>query len=133
MVDSMAGHELLTFMDTSSGFNQIQMHLSDAEKTAFVTDMGIYCYLAMQFGQRNAGATFQRLVNKMFKEKIGKTIEVYIDDMVVKSKNASEHVKDLEETFDILRAYIMKLNPVKCNFAVSSGKVFGTHGDKKRN
>ena len=125
MVDSTAGHELLTFLDASSGFNQIQIHPSDAEKTAFVTDRGIYCYLAMPFGLRNAGATFQRLVNKMFKEQIGRTMEVYIDDMVVKSKNASEHVKDLAETFDILRAYNMKLNPAKCNFAVSSGKFLG--------
>ena len=102
MVDSTAGHELMTFMDASSGFNQIQMHPSDAEKIAFVTDMGIYCYLAMMFGLRNAGATFQRLVNKMFKEQIGRMMEVYIDDMVVKSRNASEHIKDLIETFDIL-------------------------------
>ena len=101
------------------------MHPSDAEKTTFVTDMEIYCYLAMPFGLRNAGATFQCLVNKMFKEQIGKTMEVYTDDMVVKSNNASEHVKDLAETFDILRAYNMKLNPAKCNFDVSSGKFLG--------
>ncbi|XP_017224963.1 uncharacterized protein LOC108201178 [Daucus carota subsp. sativus] len=125
MVDSTAGHELLTFLDASSGFNQIQMDPSDAEKTAFVTERGIYCYLAMPFGLRNASATFQRLVNKMFKEKIGDTMEVYIDDMVVKSLNAEDHVKHLEEVFDILRQYNMKLNPQKCNFAVSSGKFLG--------
>ncbi|XP_074376777.1 uncharacterized protein LOC141718291 [Apium graveolens] len=84
MVDSMAGHELLTFLDASSGFIQIQMELSDCEKTAFITDRGIYYYLAMPFGLRNAGATFQRLVNKMFKEQIGRIMEVYIDDMVNK-------------------------------------------------
>ena len=125
MVDSMAGHELLTFLDMSSGFNQIQMHPSDAKKTAFITNRGIYCYLAMPFGLRNAGATFQCLVNRMFKEQIGRTMEVYIDDMVIKSKNASEHVKDLAEIFDILQAYNMKLNPAKCNFALSSGKFLG--------
>ncbi|XP_063948038.1 uncharacterized protein LOC135152135 [Daucus carota subsp. sativus] len=125
MVDSTAGHELLTFLDASSGFNQIQMEPSDAEKTAFITDRGIYCYLAMPFGLRNAGATFQRLVNKMFKEQIGRTMEVYIDDMVVKSVNAKNHIRDLEEVFDILRQFNMKLNPSKCNFAVSSGKFSG--------
>ncbi|XP_017227992.1 uncharacterized protein LOC108203528 [Daucus carota subsp. sativus] len=125
MVDSTAGHELLTFLDASSGFNQIQMDPSDAEKTAFVTERGIYCYLAMPFGLRNASATLQRLVNKMFKEQIGKTMEVYIDDMVVKSLNAEDHVKHLEEVFDIQRSYNMKLNPSKCNFAVSSGKFLG--------
>nr|XP_017245120.1 PREDICTED: uncharacterized protein LOC108216789 [Daucus carota subsp. sativus] len=125
MVDSTAGHELLTFLDASSGFNQIQMEPSDAEKTAFITERGIYCYLAMPFGLRNASATFQRLVNKMFKQQIGRTMEVYIDDMVVKSKRAEDHVRDLEEAFDILREFNMKLNPSKCNFAVSSGKFLG--------
>ncbi|XP_017256033.2 uncharacterized protein LOC135147082 [Daucus carota subsp. sativus] len=125
MVDSTAGHELLTFLDASSGFNQIQMDPSDAEKTAFVTERGIYCYLAMPFGLRNASATFQRLVNKMFKDQIGRTMEVYIDDMVVKSLNAEDHVRHLEEVFDVLRQYNMKLNPSKCNFAVSSGKFLG--------
>nr|XP_017250771.1 PREDICTED: uncharacterized protein LOC108221400 [Daucus carota subsp. sativus] len=125
MVDSTAGHELLTFLDASSGFNQIQMEPSDAEKTAFITERGIYCYLAMPFGLRNASATFQRLVNKMFKQQIGRTMEVYIDDMVVKSKRAEDHVRDLEEAFDILREFNMKLNPNKCNFAVSSGKFLG--------
>lgn len=70
MVDATAGHELLTFLDASSGFNQIQMEPSDAEKTAFIMDIGVYCYLAMPFGLRNASVTFQRLVNKMFKEQI---------------------------------------------------------------
>lgn len=85
MVDATAGHELLKILYAFSGFNQIQMDLSDVEKTYFVTDRGIYFYLAMPFGLRNAAATFQRLVNKMFKQQIGRTVEVYIDDMVVKS------------------------------------------------
>ncbi|XP_074324394.1 uncharacterized protein LOC141661310 [Apium graveolens] len=113
MVDSTAGHELLTFLDVSSGFNQIQMEPSDCEKTAFITDRGIYCYLAMSFGLRNVGATFQRLVNKIFKDQIGQTMEVYIDDMVVKSVSVENHVRDLQEVFDILRSYNMKLNPSK--------------------
>lgn len=71
MVDSTAGYELLMFLDASSGFNQVQMELSDIEKTAFITDRGIYYYLAMLFGLCNAAATFQRLVNKMFKQQIG--------------------------------------------------------------
>ena len=95
MVDSTVGHELLTFLDASSIFNQIQMQPSDTKKTAVITDKGIYCYLAMPFGLRNAGAEFQCLVNKMFKKQICWTMKVYIDDMVVKSKNASKHVKDL--------------------------------------
>ncbi|KAJ0766237.1 putative nucleotidyltransferase, Ribonuclease H [Helianthus annuus] len=105
MVDATAGHELLTFMDASSGFQQIQMEPSDQEDTAFMTPTGLYCYIAMPFGLRNAGATYQRLVNMMFKDQIGKTMEVYIDDMVVKSKKAEDHLRDLEEAFDILDNY----------------------------
>lgn len=97
----------------------------DVEKIAFIIDRGIYYYLAMPFGLRNAGTTFQRLVNKMSKDQIARIMEVYIDDMVVKSENAENHVRDLQEVFDILRAYNMKLNPDKCNFAVSSGKFLG--------
>lgn len=88
-------------------------------------DKGIYYYLAMPFGLRNAGATFQRLVSKIFKHQKGQTVEVYIDDMVVKSENVENHVRDLQEVFDILRSFNMKLNPAKCNFAVSSRKFIG--------
>ena len=125
MVDATAGHELLTFMDASSGFQQIQMEPSDQEDTAFMTPTGLYCYIAMPFGLRNAGATYQRLVNMMFKDQIGKTMEVYIDDMVVKSKKAEDHLRDLEEAFDILDSYNMKLNPSKCHFGVKAGKFLG--------
>ncbi|XP_074343068.1 uncharacterized protein LOC141680865 [Apium graveolens] len=125
MVDSTAGNELLTFLDASSGFNQIQMEPFDCKKTAFITDRGIYCYLAMPFGLCNAGVTFQRLVNKMFKDKIGKIMKVYIDDMVVKSVNTENHVRDLHEVFDILGSYNIKLNSSKYNFIVSSGKFLG--------
>ncbi|KAJ0835617.1 putative nucleotidyltransferase, Ribonuclease H [Helianthus annuus] len=128
MVDATAGHELLTFMDASSGFQQIQMEPSDQEDTAFMTPTGIYYYIAMPFGLRNAGATYQRLVNMMFKEQIGHTMEVYIDDMVAKSKRAEDHLRDLEEAFDILDKFNMKLNPSKCQIGV---KVPRLYGDKK--
>ena len=73
---------MLSFMDAFSGYHQIQLHLEDQEKTSFVTSQGTYCYNVMPFGLKNAGATYQRLVNKMFKEQIGDTMEVYIDDML---------------------------------------------------
>ncbi|KAJ9542393.1 hypothetical protein OSB04_028899 [Centaurea solstitialis] len=101
MVDATAGHELLTFMDAYSGYNQILMHTDDQEKTAFMTDKGIYCYKVMPFGLKNAGSTYQRLFNTMFKEHLGRTMEVYIDDM------------------------LMKLNPIKCSFGVRAGKFLG--------
>lgn len=79
----------------------------------------------MPFGLKNAGATYQRLVNKIFKPLIGRTMEVYIDDMLVKSLNRSDHVKDLREAFSILQTYGLKLNPEKCTFGVESGKFLG--------
>ena len=79
----------------------------------------------MSFGLKNVGTTYQRLVTKMFKPLLGKTMEVYIDDMLVKSKQRSDHVTHLQEAFDLLRAYSMKLNPLKCAFGVSAGWFLG--------
>ena len=125
LVDATAGHGLLSFMDAYSGYNQIRMHEPDQEKTAFITDRGLYCYKVMPFGLKNAGATYQRLVNSMFVQQIGHTMEVYVDDMITKSLNPEDHIKDLREIFDILRKYKMRLNPAKCAFGVSSGKFLG--------
>ncbi|KAL5547014.1 hypothetical protein UlMin_006701 [Ulmus minor] len=122
MVDATAGHELLSFMDAFSGYNQILMHPEDQEKTSFVTERGIFCYKVMPFGLKNAGATYQRLVNKMFSDYLGKTMEVYIDDMLVKSLSAEQHLDHLRQAFEVLKKYNMKLNPTKCSFGVSSGK-----------
>ncbi|KAJ9557881.1 hypothetical protein OSB04_012495 [Centaurea solstitialis] len=121
-IDATAGHELLTFMDANSGYNQILMHKDDQEKTAFMTDKGIYCYKVMPFGLKNAGSTYQRLVNRMFKDHLGRTMEVYIDDMLVKSERSQDHIQHLKQSFDILREYKMKLNPTKCSFGVRAGK-----------
>ena len=96
-----------------SGYNQVQAYERDQDKTVFIMNQGLYCYNVMPFGLENAGATYQRLVNKMFADLLGKTMEVYVDDMLVKSLQADLHVKHLEETFQILRKYQMKLNPNK--------------------
>ena len=125
IVDATAGHELLSFMDAFSGYNQISMHPGDQEKTSFVTAQGTYCYRVMPFGLKNAGATYQRSVNRMFKKHIGTNMEVYIDDMLVKSTTAELHIAHLSEVFQILRNYNMKLNPAKCAFGVSAGKFLG--------
>ena len=79
----------------------------------------------MLFGLKNIGATYQKLVNKMFSEMLGKTMEVYIDDMLVKSLVATDHIKHLEQAFEVLKKYNMKLNPAKCSFGVTSGKFLG--------
>ena len=125
IVDATAGHEFLCFMDAFFGYNQISMDPDDPEKTSFVTAQGTYCYRVMPFRLKNAGATYQRLVNRMFQKYIGITMEVYIDDMLVKSTTAELHIAHLSEEFQILRNYNMKLNPAKCAFGVSAGKFLG--------
>ena len=125
LVDSTAGHKLLSFMDAFSGYNQIKMDEADQEKTSFVTSQGLFCYEVMPFGLKNVGATYQRLVNHMFRPQIGRNVEVYVDDMLVKSLDEGKHLDDLQETFDTLRRYNMKLNPNKCAFGVASGKFLG--------
>ena len=89
-----------------------------------MTGQGTYCYQVMPFGLKNAEATYQGLVNKMFQKQIGTSMEVYIDDMLVKSVKAKLHANYLVEAFQVLKDYKMKLNPTKCAFGVSVGKFF---------
>ncbi|KAI5323426.1 hypothetical protein L3X38_032498 [Prunus dulcis] len=109
-------------MDAYSGYNQIFMHPEDQAHTSFITDRGLYCYKVMPFGLKNAGATYQRLVNHLFTPLIGNTMEVYVDDMLVKSRTADQHIPNLSATFTILKQYKMRLNPTKCAFR---GKFLG--------
>ena len=101
------------------------MDPDDQEKTSFVTGQGTYCYRVMPFGLKYAGATYQRLVNRMFQKQIGTSMEVYIDDMLVKSTTTELHIAHLAEAFQILKEYNMKLNPAKCAFGVSAEKFLG--------
>lgn len=112
-------------MDAYSGYNQIPMNQGDEDNTSFITDRWLYCYKVMAFGLKNTGATYQRLVNKMFADQLGKTMEVYVDNILVKSLRVKEHVKHLDKTFQIMRRYRMRLNPLKCAFGVASGKFLG--------
>ena len=125
MVDSTARLQLLSFMDAFSGYNQIRMEDADQEKTFFDTSQGLFCYKVMSFGLKNAGATYQRLMNKMFARQIGRNVEVYVDNMLVKSLRKDNNLGDLQETFNTLREYNMKLNPNKCVFRVIVGKFLG--------
>ncbi|XP_065017249.1 uncharacterized protein LOC135643811 [Musa acuminata AAA Group] len=125
LVDATAGHARLSFMDAFSGYNQIRMAPEDQEYTAFITDQGVYFYKVMPFGLKNAGATYQRTVNKMFAHQIGRNMEVYVDDMIVKSQEAGAHLADLTEAFATLCRFGMRLNPAKCAFGVTSGKFLG--------
>ena len=122
LVDLTAGHKLLTFMDAFFGYNQIQMAEEDQEKTTFITSQWLYCYRIISFNLKNTGVIYQTLVNQMFSKQIGRNVEVYMDDKLVKSKEEENHLDDLKETFDTLRQYNMKLNPDKSTFGVSYGK-----------
>ena len=125
LVNSTLRHQLLSFMDAFSGYNQIKLNEADQEKTSFVTSQGIFCYKMMPFGLKNVSATYQRLMNRMFVHQIRRNMQVYVDDMLVKSIREDDHLSDLQETFDTLRSYNMKLNPNKCVFGVTVGKFLG--------
>ena len=125
LMNSTAGHKLLSFMDAFSSYNQIRMDEVDQEKTSFITSQGLFCYKVMPFDLKNVGATYQKLVNHMFHPQIGRNVEVYVDDMLVKSLDEEKHLDNLRETFDTLRQYNIKLNPSKCAFGVSSSKFLG--------
>ncbi|GKD53398.1 reverse transcriptase domain-containing protein [Tanacetum coccineum] len=124
-VESLCGFPFKCFLDAYKGYHQIQMAKEDEEKTAFITSQGIFCYTKMPFGLRNAGATYQRLVDKAFHKQIGRNLEVYVDDLVIKSRTEDEIVRDMEETFQTLREINMKLNPKKCTFGIEEGMFLG--------
>ena len=125
LVDAIIGHPWMSFLNAFQGYHQILLALDDQEKTAFVTPVKNYHYKVMSFGLKNAGSTYQRMMTRMFKSQLGKNIEIYIDDMVVKSKVVSEHLGDLGIIFEILRKYKLRLNASKCSFSVGSGKFLG--------
>ncbi|RDY11620.1 Retrovirus-related Pol polyprotein from transposon 17.6, partial [Mucuna pruriens] len=103
------------------------MHPCDESKTAFMTDEGNFCYKVMPFDLKNAGATYQRLMDHIFKDHIGNQVKVYMDDMVVKLEMEGGHVNSLLSVFEVLRRHQLKLklNPEKCSFGVRDGKFLG--------
>ncbi|GKV19462.1 hypothetical protein SLEP1_g29723 [Rubroshorea leprosula] len=106
-------------------YHQVHMAPEDEVKTSFYAGDEIYCYVIMPFGLKNAGATYQKMVTIVFRAQIGRNLEVYIDDIVVKSRKAEDHLTDLGETFNNLRRHSLKLNPAKCVFGVESRKFLG--------
>src|SRR5688572_2631262 len=120
-----SNRETLSFLDAYSGYHQIRMKESDQLATSFITPFGMYCYVTMPFGLRNAGATYERCMNHVFGEHIGRKVEAYVDDIVVKMRKASNLLSDLETTFRCLKAKGVKLNPEKCVFGVPRGMLLG--------
>ncbi|PKI76878.1 hypothetical protein CRG98_002665 [Punica granatum] len=112
-------------MDGFSGYNQIRMAEKDKLKTTFTTMWGTFCYRVMPFGLKNAGATYQRAMVTLFHDMMHKEVEVYVDDMIAKSKEGEDHLISLKRLFDRLKEYKLRLNPTKCTFGARSGKLLG--------
>ncbi|XP_015078307.1 uncharacterized protein LOC107022114 [Solanum pennellii] len=125
MIDATTGYKEMSFMDGSSGYNQIRMSLKDEELTVFRTPKGIYCYKVMPFGLKNAGATYQRAMQNIFDDLLHKNVECCVDDLVIKSRKKGDNLKDLRMVFELLRRYQLRMNPLKCAFEVTSGKFLG--------
>jgi hypothetical protein len=125
VVDSTEGCETLCFLDVYSEYHQIAMCIADQLSTSFITLFGAYCYQTMPFGLKNAGATFQRCMRRVFGELIGRIIEAYVNDIVVMSKKMGDLVPNLTKVFAKLRQHGVKLNPEKCVFGVQRGMLLG--------
>ena len=110
LVDATVGHPRMSFLVAFQVYHQIPLALDDQEKTSFVTPVENYHYKVMPFSLKNAGSTYQRMMTKIFEAQMGKNIEVYIDDMVVKSKIVSEHIGDLTGIFRILKEHKLCLD-----------------------
>ncbi|CAL1375069.1 unnamed protein product [Linum trigynum] len=124
-IDQLIDHETLSFLDMFSGYHQIPMSREDEEKTAFMTPFGNFCFVGMPFGLKNAGATYQRMIDTVFSQQRGRNIEAYVDDLIVNTKAGKSHLDDLRETFEALRKHSLRLNPLKCVFGVEAGKFLG--------
>ncbi|KAK1595421.1 hypothetical protein QYE76_007721 [Lolium multiflorum] len=129
---AMDGSEPMTNTATAQELQAYQYRLArirlkeeDEAKTAFITPYGVFCYKTMPFGLKNAGATYQRMMQKCLATQIGKNVQVYIDDVVITSKKGSTLIEDLKETFDNLDKFCLKLNPTKCSFGVPAGELLG--------
>ena len=124
MLDAVVGHEMYSFLDGFSGYNQVRMAPEDREKTAFITEWGAFASNVMMFGLKNAPATFQRMVQEIFYEYLTTFMRVFVDDFSVFGKKA-DHLHQLMLCLDKCRQTKLKLNPAKCAFAVKSGVLLG--------
>ena len=111
LVDSMTGHSMFSFLDRFFGYNQIFMALEDMEKTSFITEWGTYCYRVMSFGLKNTGSTYQRAVTTLFHNMMHRDVEVYVDNIIVKSQDISYHLSALERFFERIKHFKLQVNP----------------------
>ena len=121
IVDATTGHQFLSFLDAYSGYNKIPMFPLDSTNTTFITLMGMHCYNVMPFILKNVGASYQCMISRIFYPLLGRTIEAYIDDKMVKSISREDHMAQLQEAFQIVRLHRLQLNQEKCAFGVGYG------------
>ena len=134
LVDSTANNELLSFMDGFSRYNQILIVVDDIFKTAFKcpSSLGTFEWMVLPFGLKKDGATYQRAMNAIFHDMLGHHMDIYIDEMVVKSKKATKHVNHLRKSFERTRLHQLNLNPLICSFQVQARKFFRVSSSPKR-
>jgi hypothetical protein len=125
IIDSTAGCARLSFLDAYSCYNQIKLKVEDKEKTTFITPYRVHCYQVMPFALKNTGVTYQRMMQNCLGNQIGRNVQVYIDDVVITTREEATLISDLWETFDNLDRYKLKLNPTKCSFGVPAGQLLG--------
>lgn len=122
LIEGSSGYRVLCFMDAYSVYNQINMDPLDAPKTTFMSNQGNYYYNVLPSGLKNVGVTYHKINNAVFDFQIGKNLEVYIDDMIIKMEEGNNHSNDLEDILQSVRKYDMCLNPAKCSYEVQAGK-----------
>ena len=125
LVNSTASHSMLSFMNGFLRYNQILMAQKDMEKTTFITEWGTYCYRVMPFGLKNIRATYQRAATTLFHDMLHRNVEVYVDDMIVKSRGQADHLAALERFFERIQKFRLRLNPNNGTFGVTSRKLLG--------
>jgi hypothetical protein len=127
LINATVGNKILSFMDGNTGYNQIFMAREDIHKAAFRVPgaVELFKYVVMTFGLKNTGATYQRAMNYIYHDLIGKLVEIYIDDVVVKSTSIGGHLGDLRQVFERTRRFRLKMNLKKCAFGISAGQFLG--------
>ena len=125
LVDNTTSSAFMSFMDGFSGYNQIKMAPRDMTKTTFTMEWGIYCYIVMPFGLKNASATYQRMATALLHDIMHNEVEMYVDDMIVKANNREGHIVNLRKFFERIKEYRLRLNPQKCTFGITTRKLLG--------
>jgi hypothetical protein len=127
LINNASGHRVFNFIDGNAGYNQIFMAEEDMSKTTFHCPcfIKLFEWVVMTFGYQNVGATYQRAMNLIFYDLLGIVLEIYIDDVIVKSNSMNNHLADLRLALERMCRYLLKMNPLKCSFSVSDDKFLG--------